>query len=428
MKSGDSPEHSTYSASGSERWLECPASIKLSEKAPPQESSVYAEEGTEGHAVLEYLLQNRDKFRGAIKQAQKLYPKEMVDHAVDAAAWILKEADYVPRREFGPELLTETRVDSSFFTTEGQFGTLDAAIVRHFDRLTVIDYKYGAGIPVDVVSEGGKANSQLVYYALGTAAMFDFNFTEVELIVIQPRAFHPSGETVRRHVMSIEELEAWIPIFQEGAARTLDKKPTVKAGKWCRYCPAAVICPKLKDEALKDARIAFSPELGVKSVPDPRMIKGEDLSIMLDAADRLEEWIHHLRERALNTLRQGGHIPGFKLVEKRAQRKWKDQNLVFAAAMRDFGQKAMKPAELLSPTQLEKAVCSDLRSKKEKGRVAQWITERTVKESSGDTMVRDSDPRIAIEGPADARKAFGVTIDVTSKKKAKDEKAKQKRS
>ena len=429
-KQPDGPAHATFGASTSERWLNCPGSIALSEKAPPQEETVYAAEGTEGHGCLEYLLDYRGKFRAAIKHAYKRWPKDMVAHGIDAAAWILQTAGYDPSTGEDPagvEILSESRVDASSFTCEGQFGTLDAAIVEHFGKLTIIDYKYGAGVAVDAVYEDGTPNTQLIYYALGMAARYDFNFTEVELVVIQPRAWHQSGETIRTHRLTIDELEAWIPVFKKGVKRAQKPGAEIKAGKWCRWCPAAVICPKLKDEALKDAQIAFSATQGVKSVREPKMIRPEELGVMLDAADRLETWISQLRDHALYLLRAGSSIPGFKLVEKRAQRKWADENITFAEAMRDFGQRAMKPAELLSPAQLEKALKADTDFKTAKGKamVDIWISQRTVKESSGTTMAREDDRRVEVTDKLNAREAFKI-IDVSSPKKEKSSEVERK--
>jgi len=160
--------HAKYSASGSERWMNCHGSITLSAKAPEQPESPYAIEGTHAHECLEFLLKNRKKLSAAERMARKQYPKEMVKHGMDATAWILARLE-----EAGPdaEFLCESRVDSSYFTTDGQFGTLDAAVVEEFGTLTVIDYKYGAGHVVDPSGVDGLGNSQLVNYTRCSSAI-----------------------------------------------------------------------------------------------------------------------------------------------------------------------------------------------------------------------------------------------------------------
>lgn len=47
--------HALLSASGSKQWLHCPPSVRLQENFP-NESSVYAEEGTFAHEVCEYKV------------------------------------------------------------------------------------------------------------------------------------------------------------------------------------------------------------------------------------------------------------------------------------------------------------------------------------------------------------------------------------
>lgn len=411
--------HATYSASGSHRWLNCPGSISLSENAPEKPESEYAKEGTEAHSCFELLLSNRHKLQNAIKLAYKRFDKSMVEHASDTVNWILDRAGIVSgdTSDNGLEILCETRVDASPFTTEGQFGTLDAAIVQHFGRLIVIDYKYGQGLLVDPEGDDGMGNPQLVYYALGVAHMYDYNFSDVELVVIQPRAYHESGQTIRSHVISMDTLESWIPIFQKGVRRSKKANPAIKPGDWCRFCKAAVVCPELKDKALENAKIAFSDSKGIKSIPEPKMVKLNELGVMLDAAEKLEEWISRLREHALHIQRQGQKIPGWKLVDKRGTRKWSDPLITTAEAARDFGQRAFHAPELLSPAQLEKRLKAEAKNKASRKVIDEWINERVSCESSGTTMVRDSDRRPEASSAASATRAFTTTIDITPKTK-----------
>lgn len=372
-------DHATFSASGAERWLNCPGSIKLSEKAPLQPESEYAREGTEAHACFEFLLKNHQRLGSALKQAAKTYPDDMVQHVLGAANWVLEQY----HASHGAELLSEMKVDSSSFTCGGQFGTLDAAVIREFGRLTVIDYKHGAGVAVDP-----DGNPQLAYYALALSERYNHNFSEVETVIIQPRAFHESGETVRSVTMTMDELLSWRTKFLDGVRAAKAIAPPYKAGKWCRWCPAAVICPELKTNALKDARAVFSDETGLTSVPEPQSFQLPKLGTILDACERLEAWTAKVREHARHVLEQGQTIPGWKLVDKRGQRKWADAGRASSNARRIFGEKAFSKPELLSPAQLEKQCRGDKS-------VAKFVESETVTQSSGTTLVRDNDGRPA---------------------------------
>lgn len=385
-KTSEVKEHATYSASGAERWINCPGSIKLSEHAPEQRESEYAKEGTEAHACLEFLLKNHTNLAAAVKTARKKWDGEMVDHALPAVEQILGWVAASP----GAELLCETRVDSSpFLGVPGQFGTLDVSVVQEFGRLRVIDYKYGAGYAVEPEGADGHGNPQLVYYALAILYLYEFNFSEVELIVIQPRAYHESGNTTRSVVLPVEEIKNWENLFRHKVKETLLPKPYTEAGPWCKWCPAATICPELKTKALKQAQIVFDDETGIQSMPEPKMVLVPELSTILDACDRLEDWIGKVREHAVHVLERGGNIKGFKLVAKRGIRKWLDEDTIGAEARKRFGTLAFTDPKLLSPAQLEKAA-------RTAPGIDEWVQARTSSESSGTTLVRESDKRPAV--------------------------------
>ena len=76
------------------------------------------------------------------------------------------------------------------------------------------------------------------------------------------------------------------------------------------------------------------------------------LADWLGKADVIEQWIAALREHAHGIINNGVPIPGWKLQDKRATRKWSDEEQVLATAKAN-GIRA-QGLKLLSPTQLEK--------------------------------------------------------------------------
>lgn len=370
--------HAKLSASGSERWLECPASVELCERAPKQRESEYAKEGTDAHSCLEVILKNHtNKPYTAAQMLKKKFPDEMVAHALTAYKEI--EARLSP----GVTLLTETKVDLTFVGPD-MFGTVDCAIVEEFGRLIVIDYKYGAGVPVDPEN-----NTQLLYYALGLAHKYNYNFTEVVLMIIQPRAPHERGP-VREWVIGIDELVSWEKKFKDGVERVNDPLADFNAGDWCRWCPGAVMCPAIKDRALKEAQVDFNDDLTALAVPHPTTpMTVLHLSTILTAIEKLEVWIGAVKEHAFHVLERGGEIKGWKLVQKRSIRKWTNEKAA-QVAKKKFGQDAFTEPELLSPAQLEKALSN------QKSLVADFIKQYASDISSGLTLVPESDKRPAM--------------------------------
>lgn len=386
-------EHAEYSASGSSRWINCPGSHEASKHVPPLPESKYAAEGTEAHACLEFLLQNRKNLAAAAKLAVKQYSREMVEYGIEAVKYVLMRAAEFP----GSEILCERRVSSTpFLGVDDQFGTLDISIVQEFGRLVVMDYKYGAGIAVDPREADGSLNSQLCYYGLALSYEYDHNFDSVEFVVIQPRAYHETGETIRSTVAEMQELMGWATTFRNAVVETQTSDRRA-AGKWCKFCPAAISCPSLKDESFREAQIVFSDEKGIVKLPSPDVLP--NLGVILNACDKLEEWISKVRAHAIDSLNRGLEVEGFKLVEKRGTRKWLDPDAIAAEAITLYGDDAFTEPVLKSPAQIEKTF-----GKASKG----WVAERVTNVSSGTTLARESDKRPAVSG---LDKVFGV-IDV----------------
>ncbi len=375
--------HATYSASGSERWLKCPPSIELSKRAPPQVDNDYSKEGTAAHACLEYMLKNRKNSAAARKFLLNSYPSAMVGNVDYVFGLITDMAEEYP----GAELLCETKVDFSFIEP-GQFGTLDAAIVEPYGTLTVIDFKYGAGIAVDV-----EDNTQMIYYAVCVAEEYGWEFDKVQLVIIQPRAEHSAGP-VRRHVMSMAKLFEWVPIFKKGVAETKNPNAKFVHGDHCRWCPAKTICPEISKKSLAQARIVFDEvdgDLALPVVQSKEVIA--NLGNILNAAEKIDMWLSEVRAHAAQVLSRGHKVPGWKLVEKRGTRKWLDTERAARDAKAKWGNKAFTTPELLSPAQLE------IKFKKKLD--PNWISKRVTNVSSGFTLVPESDKRQAVNPAKD---------------------------
>lgn len=390
--------HSKYSASASERFVECPGSIQLSEKAPPQVESSYAKEGTDAHTCLEELLKvGPEGVRKAYARLQKKYPKEMLGHAADAAIEIFTKLNRAGLKT--DSLLVEQKLSLSFIDADFG-GTCDAAIVEEFGRLEVIDFKYGAGVAVEP-----EDNYQLMAYASAIAHQHDYNFAEVALTIIQPRAFHENG-TTRTWVTSINTLRQVENIFQSAIEESKMPGATLRAGDHCRWCPAAAICPEISSNSIKDAQMEFDDTStpAVLETVVPKSLSPDKISKALFAVDKIEIWADALREHAFDLVKSGTKIPGWKMVAKRSTRKYLDPIKVEAEAKKKFGAKAFSVPELLSPAQLEKVAGKP------------WIKARVTDYSPGFTLAPLKDKRPEVSPALDFDE---VPLDTKSKPKAK---------
>lgn len=403
--------HAEYSASGSERWLNCAGSIAMAAISPEQDESPYAAEGTTAHTVFEHVGKQRvivdensmveriPKIdRSHRRNLRQRFDSDMVDYAIEAFDWIVEER-IAPILEFGVYAYAEQKVDAAPFTKPGQFGTLDYTVFEEFGRLVVVDYKYGAGHVVDPAGIDGEGNPQLIYYALGIAYRHEFNFSEVELAVIQPRGYHPEGESVKTYVMSIERLKAWAEIFKAGVKKAEAAKLMLLSGRfkkfaklylssgpWCQFCPASAFCPRISTMALTESGISSAiDEIEFEDL-EPR-----DIGKMLSEAQNIEHWIKRLKGHAFGRLSRGDTIPGFKLAEKRPTQKW-----VVGAEdrLKEADIKWAFKKSLITPAQFKKKMKS--LSRPRDFQEAEWFAEEFIeKVSSGVTLVKEDDARVA---------------------------------
>lgn len=356
-------KHAKYSASGSSRWLNCAASVSLSEKVPKPPDNKYSIEGTKSHTVLEAILTG-----GSFDFEAVVYTADMVKYAREAQKYVRSfETDF-------SKLLVEEKVSLEFIHPEA-FGTSDIAVVDESETLDTMDYKYGAGYAVEV-----KDNPQLIFYALGFAHRYNYDFKTVRVHIIQPRADHPDGP-YRLAELSIKELKQWAFKFEQAIEKAEKKNPKAVPGEWCRWCPAALICPAISTQKLSEARADFEDNTSLTLPSAPQLSKFKDLSTALAAFPYIEMWMKSVRAYAYSELERGRKVPGYKLVPKRGSRQWNNQKQAIRDALKIFPAKKIYESKFISPAKMEK-----IAGKK-------WVEKRSSKVSSGQTMVCESDSR-----------------------------------
>lgn len=347
--------HSQLGASSAHRWFECPASIPLSVDKERQ-SSVYAMEGTAAHNVAELILTGMatpdslvDTYMD-IDGTDILITQEMLDA-------VKVYTDYV--EQYKDEAL-EYNIEHKFqlkWIDEELFGTNDASVALIDGKVIVVDFKYGQGIPVEA-----EENEQLLYYALGAAKKYPGY--DLELVIIQPRSFHPAG-AIRKWSVPYSKLEEFEGVlrgkvirvqaarakFEASGAEGLDG--FYSAGGHCKFCPAAKECLNLRNEAINAAQMDFNDVTVLP--PPPATLNNGQISVALSMVDIMEQWITSVREHAYDLLSKGETVPGYKLVQKYGNRKWKDEEAVIEALVLDHGD-AIYNKKLKSPAQLEKIV------------------------------------------------------------------------
>lgn len=275
------------------RWAACPASVRLS-RGMPNISSVYAEEGTYAHEVAEKILNN-----------------ELIDcddHGIIEP--VMTYVEFVRGLQNGASCFgIEERFDLTR-VFPGLYGTCDSWVFNATNStLYVVDYKHGQGLAVEVEN-----NKQLQYYALGALLKLKLPAKFVEMIIVQPRAFHHDGP-IRRWKIPVSELLDFTADLVEAAERTQDPEAKTNPGDHCKFCPAASSCPALHDMAIATAQEEFSPALSYSP---------EKLADTLNKIPAIQAWCKAVEAFAFHEAQHGREVPGYKLVPKKTHRKWKD--------------------------------------------------------------------------------------------------------
>lgn len=337
--------HSEIGASSMSRWSVCPASVRLS-RGMPNTSSSYAEEGTKAHDLAERIL--------------KLKNYSCEDESMLDAVHVY--TGYVMNLWGGCSCYgIEEQFDLSPIYP-GLYGTCDSWVYHSStSTLHVIDYKHGQGIAVEAEN-----NKQLRYYALGALLKLKLPVSKVTMTIVQPRAWHPDG-AIRSWTIPVSDLLDFTADLVEAAEATQKDDSPIVSGDHCRFCPAAAICPGLHETALETAKLEFSPALKYEPAK---------LAEALNKLEAVKAWTKSIEEFAFNEANRGIEIPGYQLVEKRASRKWKDDEKLEHKMLLELGLSYVDlyESKLKSPAEVEK-----LLSKEDKDLLAQFVT----KESSG---------------------------------------------
>jgi CRISPR/Cas system-associated exonuclease Cas4 (RecB family) len=218
-------------------------------------------------------------------------------------------------------------------------GSIDM-LARSEDGKTVLvlDYKFG------YVTVAAKDNAQLLFYALAAATdpntcdWFD-NVENVVLAIIQP---NDQGSVTDTWTVDMHVVDDFESVYFNAVELTEDFDQQPASGKHCKFCPVAPICPAKTGEAVKASRISE--------------ITAAKLAEYLPLAEQVEAWAKEVKKFAHAQMELGVNVQGYKIVNKRATRKWLN-----TAAVETKVRKARKISiaegfnrVLKSPPQLEK--------------------------------------------------------------------------
>lgn len=306
---GDKP-----SASSTARYANCPGSFQIESLIPEPPSSEVAALGNDVHLALS---------GGKV---------ELTEEGHSLVAMCLSRYESLANEIIGDASPT-TLVEQRLWWNDEWSGQADRIDLWGNNAL-VVDYKTGRG-DVD------PANHNLQLRAL--AVLVAKKFPEVSKIYVAIIAPMSIGTTVSCYegdglTQSREEiLEIMEKISLPGA-------PRIPSGSACKYCKAKAVCPEVREEALTIRDQVVVPTLSNDQVAD-----------LLGRADYIEDFITALRAEAKARLKNGQHVPGYKLSPGRTTRAIGDASAAFQIVADIMSSEDFVGACKVSVPSLEKA-------------------------------------------------------------------------
>jgi hypothetical protein len=386
--------HATLGASGAHRWMACPGSVRL-EAGLPDSTSLHAIEGTAAHELAEACLQLDNAHpHGCIGSVITVEGEHIVvtEEMADAVKVFV---DYVriAASETDARVEYEMRVGLDVLHPPApMYGTADAVIWQPHSRiLTIADFKYGQGVVVEAEN-----NPQLRYYALAAVLTMKVRPDLICMTVVQPRAEHEDGP-VRVATMTWADLIAFRDELLEAAHKaSKPDAPVGPVGKHCRFCRAKAICPAQRSTAVAIAQSEFET-LPAAGPPPPEALTTTELLAVMDKASLVEDWLTSVRNYVQSQLEQGHEMPGWKLVAKRATRRWTNETEAEKALRKHHKVGDIFTKKLISPAQAEALA-------KRNGTTIP--ADLIVSQSSGHNLARESSPKPAITPGSNAADDF----------------------
>lgn len=327
-------KHAILSASGAHRWLNCTPSARL-ELEFDDNSGEAAAEGSAAHALSEHKLRKALKMRS--KKPVSPYDSDEMDNYTDGyVEFVLEVIEQAKQICSDPLILIEQRLDFSKYVPEG-FGTGDCLIIAD-GTLHIIDFKYGQGVLVSA-----EDNPQMKLYALGALDLFDgiYDIEMVSMTIYQPRRENVSTSTVSK-----ENLYQWAEeVLKPKAELAFNGDGNYCPGEWCQFCRAAVKCRARAEAKMKLATFEFAL---------PPLLSDEEIADILSSIADLTNWANEIIAYATDAaVNHGKKWPGFKVVEGRSNRKYKDEEAV-AEAAKNAGYRDIYKQSLITITEMEK--------------------------------------------------------------------------
>lgn len=368
-----SAAHAKLAPSGADTWMTCPGSVEAQDGLP-DDTTEYAAEGTGAHEISDFCLTyDIDAYKLIGLKYQVRGTEEIRNHhglitgrreRTFSYIWDEEDADFLQpgldwlRAQPG-DFYGEHKVDISNWLGDGQFGTLDRAIVQAMlERFIINDLKWGRGIPVSV-----RGTKQLRLYALGfwwNVARYFENIKSLLLVIDQPRSWIEGGTWE----ITLDELLEFGEEVRPAAERALipgaERIPSKAGCHWCKRRKAPGGCYAYDEWMLGILRLTRAELADIEEIIMGRVLTSEERARIVQHSTLIENWMEKLEDDALQEALTTGESGGLKAIEgRKLPDRWKDP--VEASEILDskIGRARYAKPKLITPQQAVNYLTTD---------------------------------------------------------------------
>lgn len=344
--------HAFLAPSAAARWVACPGSALLESLFPELGDDTAAREGTACHWVMLHALTGQPLAEGSTAPNGVLVTSAMLD-AVDEL-----QSDIIAR--LGPNwrsmIVVERRVniprvhERCWGTPDVRAWTLQPNGRR---KLFVWDLKFGFK-RVEVFE-----CYQLIAYAAGClseandvpAPAWPETQVDCELVIVQPRAYHPEG-IARSWSVAATGLRDYVFKLSMAADDACGPTPICKPQPdACENCRARSGCEALQGAAYRGMEIARQATPRELSTTAAAL----ELAYLSDVADLIDARKSGLEEVIKHKLAAGERIPYWHYAPGQSKTVWTKPVAEVLLLGQMMGVNLAKPPDVITPIQAEKA-------------------------------------------------------------------------
>lgn len=347
--------------SNADRYLNCPASVVVSQDMPTGDSTFYADKGTVVHAVIENCINTGREPESYIGTMVCEVDMEVDAEMATSAKFCL---EYIKSQGFttveAETMLTMDWVDNP--DGEVTTGRIDfLGYDEDFEILKVGDYKNGfMSVPED--------SYQMAMYLYGLTMDTDSKYKHLksfQSVIVQPNS--SQGAVILEKTWTTSDmikLKSLVKFTTDWVKKT--KVSDLKLndyceGHWCKFCPISKtnagnkMCPKKASGLFDEPAGTQALEMASDKLPAPTTMTPEQRAFAISKRKEIVKWLNDVYELELANAISGHVLPGLRLAEGKSKvRYWVKgielpdiiESLVEAGLMEDevFDKKLVSPA------------------------------------------------------------------------------------